>query len=84
MTGFITDDGYGAIPYGNQLMIIYNNQQLEIVKTKKLAEKFISDHRASSDSGTVITKKSTVRKTKDLNYEKNITSQTSKSNQKRH
>jgi hypothetical protein len=46
MDGFITDDGYGVIPYGKQLMIIYNNEQLTVVKTKKAAEKFITDNKA--------------------------------------
>lgn len=69
MAGFITDDGYGAIPYGKQLLIIYNNEQLENVKTKKLAEQFINQHRASSNSVTpkpqTTQKTARVRKTKN-------------------
>jgi len=53
MEGFITDDGYGAIPYGKKLMIIFNGQQLEVVNTVLQAQKFIKKHRATPSSGTV-------------------------------
>ena len=51
--GFITDDGYGAIPYGKKLMIIFNGHQLEVVNTILQAQKFIEQHRATPQSGTV-------------------------------
>lgn len=52
--GFITADGYGAIPFGKkQLMIIFDNQQLEVVNTKFQAEKYIKQHRSNPKSGTV-------------------------------
>lgn len=51
--GFVTKDGYAAVPWGKRLVIIYNGQQLTDVSTKLQAEKFIKQHRASSQSGTV-------------------------------
>jgi hypothetical protein len=53
LDGFITDDGYAAVPFGNQLMIIYNGQQLKVCRTVKSASKFISEHRSLPKSGTV-------------------------------
>lgn len=44
--GFITDDGYAAVPFGKkQLMIIFNGQQHEVVNTQKQALKWIQQHR---------------------------------------
>ena len=38
-TGFTTPDfQFAAIPFGNQYMIIADGKQLEVVKTRKLAE----------------------------------------------
>lgn len=38
-TGFTTPDfQFAAVPYGNQYMIIAEGKQLEVVKTRKLAE----------------------------------------------
>lgn len=51
--GFITDDGYAAVPYGKKLMIIFGGQQLEVVNTILQAQKFIKKHRATPQSGTV-------------------------------
>ena len=51
--GFETKDGYAAVPWGKRYVIIYNGQQLEDVKTIAQAEKFIKQHRASPQSGTV-------------------------------
>ena len=49
--GFITDDGYGAILFGKkQLMIIYNNQQLDVVNTEKQALKYIEKHRIETSA----------------------------------
>ena len=36
---------YAAIPYGNQLMIIHNGEQLKVCKTEVSARKFIDDHK---------------------------------------
>jgi hypothetical protein len=52
MTGFITTDGYAAVPYQNQLMLIFNNEQLEVVKTIKQAEQFIKNHKAGPHTVT--------------------------------
>jgi len=50
--GFITKDGYAAVPYGQKkLVIIYNGQQLDEVNTKLQAEKYIKKHRDSLKSG---------------------------------
>jgi len=51
--GFITKDGYAAVPFGKQLMIIFNGQQLKVCRTEDSARKYIKEHRASPDTGTV-------------------------------
>lgn len=38
-------DTYAAVPYGNQLMIIHNGQQLKVCRTESSARKFITDHK---------------------------------------
>ena len=54
--GFITDDGYAAVPFANQLMIIYNGQQLDVCRTVKSAHNYIKKHRTQPQSGTVFVK----------------------------
>lgn len=49
--GFITDDGYSAVPWGKKLVIIYNGEQLEDVSTIRQANAFIKKHREDSDQG---------------------------------
>jgi hypothetical protein len=39
------EDTYAAIPFGNQLMIIHNGQQLKVCRTEASARKFITDHK---------------------------------------
>lgn len=56
MDGFITDDGYAAVPCGKALMIIYNGQQLELVTTVRRAHNFIKQHRTNPETGTVFVK----------------------------
>jgi ABC-type uncharacterized transport system ATPase component len=51
--GFETSDGYAAVPWGKRFVILHNGQQLEDVKTITEAQKFIKQHRASPQSGTV-------------------------------
>lgn len=51
--GFETKDGYAAVPYGKQLMVIFNGQQLKVCKTANSAQKFIQEHRCSPQSGTI-------------------------------
>ena len=36
---------YAAIPFGNQLMVIHNGQQLKVCRTESSARKFIADHK---------------------------------------
>ena len=44
--GFIVGKGnYAAVPYGNQLMVICNGQQLKVCRTEASARKFIADHK---------------------------------------
>jgi len=58
--GFITQDNYAVIPYGKkQLMIIFNNEQLELVNTELQAKKFIENHRTKPGIGTVFVDAST-------------------------
>jgi hypothetical protein len=52
--GFETNDGYAAVPWGkNRLVIIYNGQQLTDVGTIRQANKFIKEHRMNPQEGTV-------------------------------
>jgi hypothetical protein len=51
--GFITKDGYAAVPYGNQLMVIYNGQQLKVCRTENSARKFIKEHGQQPKKGTI-------------------------------
>jgi hypothetical protein len=52
--GFITKDGYAAVPWGKKrLVIIYEGRQLTDVSTVKQAQKFIKEHRSSPKTGTV-------------------------------
>jgi hypothetical protein len=44
--GFIVGKGnYAAIPFGNQLMVIFNGQQLKLCRTESSARKYITDHK---------------------------------------
>jgi hypothetical protein len=54
--GFVTKDGYAAIPFGKQLMVIYNGQQLKVCRTENSARKFIKQHSSQPKSGTVFVK----------------------------
>jgi len=51
--GFVTQDGYAAVPWGKRLVIIYNGQQLTDVSTEKQAKAFIKKHSANPSPGTV-------------------------------
>lgn len=54
--GFVTKDGYAAVPYGKQLMIIFNGEQLKVCRTEQSARNFIAKHRKQSKPGTVFVK----------------------------
>ena len=44
--GFIVGKGdYAAVPYGKELMVIYQGQQLKVCRTEASARKFIADHK---------------------------------------
>jgi hypothetical protein len=52
--GFITADGYAAVPWGKKnLIILYNGYQIETVSTPLQAQKFIKNHRTNPSEGTV-------------------------------
>jgi hypothetical protein len=51
--GFITPDFYAAVPYGNQLIVIFNGEQLKLCRTESSAMKFIEKHRSTCKTGTV-------------------------------
>jgi hypothetical protein len=38
-------DEYAAVPFGNQLMIIHNGQQLKVCRTENSARNFITSHK---------------------------------------
>jgi len=54
--GFVTKDGYAAVPFGKQLMVIYDGQQLKVCRTESSARKFIKQHSSQPKSGTVFVK----------------------------
>ena len=51
--GFESKDGYAAVPWGKRFVVIYNGEQLTDVSTILQAQKFIKQHRANPQSGTV-------------------------------
>jgi hypothetical protein len=49
--GFIIGKGnYAAIPYGNQLMVICNGEQLKVCRTESSARNFIQQHKKQQSS----------------------------------
>lgn len=56
--GFIIGKGnYAAIPFGNQLMVIYNGQQLKVCRTEQSARNFIEVHKKEMKKSSVPVKK---------------------------
>ena len=46
MNGFVVNQGeYAAILFGQQLMILYNGEQLRVCKTESSARKYINEHK---------------------------------------
>lgn len=43
-------DSYAAVPFGNQLMIIHNGQQLRVCRTENSARKFIINHKTGKST----------------------------------
>jgi hypothetical protein len=54
--GFITKDGYAAVPFGNQLIVVYGGEQLKLCRTESSAHNFIKSHRTTAKAGTVFVK----------------------------
>jgi hypothetical protein len=54
--GFVTDDGYAAVPFGKKLMIIYNGKQIDVVNTPLQAKKYIDKMRSDPKIGTIFVK----------------------------
>lgn len=52
MLGFTTQDGYAAVPFGDNFMIIYRGQQIDVVNSEEEAQKFIENDRAKSKTET--------------------------------
>lgn len=54
--GFIVGKGnYAAIPFGKQLMIIHNGEQLKVCRTEASARKFIDAHKKGKSLGKLPT-----------------------------
>jgi hypothetical protein len=47
MEGFVVGKGmeYAAIPFGEELMIVYKGQQLKVCKTEDDARNYINNHK---------------------------------------
>ena len=49
--GFILGKGeYAAIPFGKQLMVIHNGEQLKVCRTEQSARNFIQQHKKTQKS----------------------------------
>jgi topoisomerase IA-like protein len=58
--GFIVGTGtYAAIPFGNQLMVIYNGEQLKVCRTENSARNFIAEHKRQNKATVPVKKPST-------------------------
>lgn len=42
--GFVTTDGYAAVPFGKKFMILFNGEQLDVVNTENQARKYVNQH----------------------------------------
>jgi hypothetical protein len=52
MEGFtMFKDTYAAIPFGKQLMVIHNGEQLKVCRTESSARKFIDAHKKGKSLG---------------------------------
>ena len=43
--GFMTPDGYAAVPMGKQFMVVYEGQQLKKCRSETSSMRFIRKHR---------------------------------------
>jgi hypothetical protein len=49
--GFLIGKGnYAAVPFGNQLMVIHNGEQLKVCRTESSARNFIKQHQKQKSS----------------------------------
>jgi topoisomerase IA-like protein len=61
--GFIVGKGdYAAIPFGNQLMVIYNGEQLKVCRTEQSARNFIAEHKKQVKAASVPVKKASTKR----------------------
>lgn len=51
--GFETKDGYAAVPFGKEYMVIFDGKQMDVFSTPDDAYKFIKAHRNQPKVGTV-------------------------------
>lgn len=51
--GFITTDGYAAVPWGKRMVIIFQNEQIGDVSTERQAARFIKNHRETFPIGVI-------------------------------
>lgn len=57
MEGFFSGCGnYGAFRFGKKFMVVYRGQQLEVFNTINQCKKFIKNHSANSETGTIDSK----------------------------
>lgn len=54
--GFVTKDGYAAVPCGKQFMIVYCGEQLKLCRNESSAMNFIKKHRSKPKPGTIFIK----------------------------
>lgn len=63
--GFIVGKGtYAAIPFGNQLMVIYNGTQLKVCRTEQSARNFIEAHKKEMKKSSVPVQKPSTKSSK--------------------
>ena len=61
--GFIVGTGnYAAVPFGNQLMVIYNGEQLKVCRTEQSARNFIAEHKKQVKAASMPVKKPTTKR----------------------
>jgi len=79
--GFIVGKGnYAAIPFGNQLMVIYNGEQLKVCRTEQSARNFIDAHKKQIKAATVPVKKPSTKGSANNKKPLNSKSPTKKTN----
>jgi topoisomerase IA-like protein len=79
--GFIVGTGtYAAIPFGNQLMVIYNGEQLKVCRTEQSARNFIAEHKKQVKAATVPVKKPSTKRSTSNKKPLNSKSTTKKTN----